>query len=430
VSAAAVRGCPCGRHRPGNGERGAILIQLALASVVLCGFCGLVIDYGVLWVARAQAQNAADAGALAGATALAFDSILDPAIAENAAVAAVAANHVWLQAPIVETPAGGGRPVTTIDTSCVVPGTPPPSGNAYNCVTVRVYRNGQLGSSKLPTFFAHLFNVLDQGVQAQAQGTAAPANSTACLWPLAIPDKWGGSPAWSATNMFLKYGAYPTLHTPGHNSYTAPTFGAPGTGFKMLEFTLGATPNLPTGLTLTRFDPAMFRPSPDLPNFSTTASQFVSVVVPRIDGGGFASNLTSCNGLPVYIGDTLALDNTGTIAQATTAASARKAQDPGATWNGSTLRIRNSCAASSPPCAMMSPRLVALPLFNVEQFEDTRRTGTPVIKIVNFVGFFINQVTGSTSIQGNLATFPGNIDTTKPQVQYLSAFLRAGVLFR
>src|SRR5262249_50731858 len=47
------------------GERGVVLIQVALASLVLFGICSLVVDYGVMWVARAQAQNAADAGALA-----------------------------------------------------------------------------------------------------------------------------------------------------------------------------------------------------------------------------------------------------------------------------------------------------------------------------------------------------------------------------
>ena len=54
-------------------ERGAILIQVALSMVVLTAFSAFVIDYGVMWVGRRQAQNAADAGALAGAIALAFD---------------------------------------------------------------------------------------------------------------------------------------------------------------------------------------------------------------------------------------------------------------------------------------------------------------------------------------------------------------------
>ena len=55
-------------------ERGAVLIHVAMAMLVLIGFLTFVVDHGVMWVARAQAQNAADAGALAGAVAMAFDA--------------------------------------------------------------------------------------------------------------------------------------------------------------------------------------------------------------------------------------------------------------------------------------------------------------------------------------------------------------------
>ena len=50
-----------------GGERGAIIVQAAIAMVVLVGFSAFVVDYGVLWLSREQAQDAADAGAMAGA---------------------------------------------------------------------------------------------------------------------------------------------------------------------------------------------------------------------------------------------------------------------------------------------------------------------------------------------------------------------------
>src|SRR5205814_10269125 len=59
----------------GTPERGAIFIQVAISIIALTAFTAFVVDYGVLWVARGQAQNAADAGALAGAIALAFDDV-------------------------------------------------------------------------------------------------------------------------------------------------------------------------------------------------------------------------------------------------------------------------------------------------------------------------------------------------------------------
>jgi Flp pilus assembly protein TadG len=52
---------------------------------VFMGMSMFVVDYGVMWLARVQAQNAADAGALAGATARAFDELTDPPAANGAA---------------------------------------------------------------------------------------------------------------------------------------------------------------------------------------------------------------------------------------------------------------------------------------------------------------------------------------------------------
>src|SRR5438093_13204437 len=56
-------------------ESGASLMLVAVSMVVFLGFSALAIDVGMLYGAKAQAQNAADSGALAGAGSL----ILAPA---------------------------------------------------------------------------------------------------------------------------------------------------------------------------------------------------------------------------------------------------------------------------------------------------------------------------------------------------------------
>ena len=56
-----------------NRERGAIIIQVAFALMALLAFTVFVIDYGVMWVGRRQAQNVADSAALAGAISLIRD---------------------------------------------------------------------------------------------------------------------------------------------------------------------------------------------------------------------------------------------------------------------------------------------------------------------------------------------------------------------
>src|SRR5215212_3384720 len=65
-----------GFRRPGGAD-GAVLVHVAVAIIGLLAFCALVVDYGTMWVSRRQAQNAADAAALAGAVSLAFDSSTD-----------------------------------------------------------------------------------------------------------------------------------------------------------------------------------------------------------------------------------------------------------------------------------------------------------------------------------------------------------------
>lgn len=55
---------------PLTGQRGAVLVLAGVAMVVLIGITALAIDIGHLVVVRNEVQNAADAGALAGAQAL------------------------------------------------------------------------------------------------------------------------------------------------------------------------------------------------------------------------------------------------------------------------------------------------------------------------------------------------------------------------
>jgi Putative Flp pilus-assembly TadE/G-like len=51
-------------------QRGSIAIMVAVSAVVLLGIAAFVIDFGFTWVTTNELQNAADAGALAGAGAL------------------------------------------------------------------------------------------------------------------------------------------------------------------------------------------------------------------------------------------------------------------------------------------------------------------------------------------------------------------------
>ncbi len=122
------------RHKS---EQGAILIYVAVAILVLVGVTMWVVDYGVLLLARNQAQNSADAGALGGAIAMAYDDYADrtdTGAAKLSAHALALANDVIAEDPIVD--------ITT--DVYFYPDDPPkfPATCADDsCIRVDVYRN-------------------------------------------------------------------------------------------------------------------------------------------------------------------------------------------------------------------------------------------------------------------------------------------------
>ena len=126
------------------GERGAVLLHVAVAMIVLIAFITFVVDYGVMWVGRRQAQNAADAGALAGAIALAFDNWsnrTDSGPAKTFAYQATQQNWIWGKAPAV-----------SITNDVTFPTVPADQCADTSCVRVNVYRNVPAGNP-LPVLF-------------------------------------------------------------------------------------------------------------------------------------------------------------------------------------------------------------------------------------------------------------------------------------
>src|SRR5512144_3009363 len=88
-------------------ERGMSFVWIGLGFMAFLSASTLAIDVGLFMTSRAQSQNAADAGALAGATALAFDSFTDrtasgPAV--SSALSTARANKVIGGLPSVAPP--------------------------------------------------------------------------------------------------------------------------------------------------------------------------------------------------------------------------------------------------------------------------------------------------------------------------------------
>ncbi len=81
-------------------ERGSILIWVALFMLVMVAFVALGVDGAKLMATRTQLQNAADAGALAGAGQVVYSTgLIDQARAVPAAQAAAASNRAFIRDP-------------------------------------------------------------------------------------------------------------------------------------------------------------------------------------------------------------------------------------------------------------------------------------------------------------------------------------------
>lgn len=165
-----------------NPESGVMLILVSIVSLVLIALSAFAVDLGAAWYARSEAQRTADAGALAGAVALATDDGTWPfpanGIVANSAnvIATHDNNRVWS--------ADGVAVAVEVQAAC-----PTWKSAPYDtkCVRVNVYRDA-VHNNPLPTFFAPLVGVNAQGIRATATAQVLPANASGCLRPWFIPD--------------------------------------------------------------------------------------------------------------------------------------------------------------------------------------------------------------------------------------------------
>jgi len=422
-------------------ERGAILVHAALAILVLIALCAFTIDMGAFWVGRRQAQNSADAAALAGALSLAFDDPDDIPRAQAAAAATGVTNFVVGAAPSI---------IAATDVQ-LIPCPPGAPGLPDTCIRADVYRSASR-SNALPTFFAQIVGVNAQDVRATATAQVETGNAVECMKPWALADKWDenwetGKPnpgAWTPNSVFDKYKKQgndyvpdPAVTTP--DVYTAPTATDPGTGFA--PFDSNGDPTTDYGLQMTlKIGSSENRLS---------AGWFLALDIANPDGsassGGndYRNNIKNCSGAVYKIGDTLNVDSEqgnmiGPTKQGVEGGGpggpGLVEQDPGASWNASTKSVQGSCAPGI--CAdglyhARSPRIVPIPLFDIDAFFAGSPGGKTSVTITNIMGFFIEGMggPGNKDVIGRLVAIPGltvgggNVDET-------ASFLRKVLLVR
>src|SRR6476620_2608260 len=158
-------------------ERGMSFAFVGIGMMTFMAATTLAIDVGMFMTARTQAQTSADAGALAGATALVYNSWSDRGPTGPAVQSSLSASQ--------QNAVMGG--VVSVQTSDVT--FPVDSFGQPNEVKVNVFRTANR-SNAVRTLLGSLLGVSTVDIAATATAQAAPAGGMTCVKPFIIPDKW------------------------------------------------------------------------------------------------------------------------------------------------------------------------------------------------------------------------------------------------
>ena len=434
-------------------ERGAVIIIVAISLLGLLAFGAFSVDHGIMITSRAQAQNAADAGAMAAALYLALDDGTDLAGARAAGIAAAQQNLVW-----------GAAPDVTVADVTFPPCPLGAPGPVDQCVRVAVFRN-QARLNPLPVFFASLAGVGDHGVRATATAQvlygSAPGDGD-CIKPFAIPDRWveqledevGAAPfdddgfnlptypydedftdVWDTDDT---YDAYYTQ--PGPNQglplpfVPLDTYDANLHGYRITPDPQAQVPENSNGLQLLM--KAANAPPGDGAEGRIAPIWYYPYVIDDGCGPGgncYRDRITGCANADFNPGDIVESEPGAMIGPTTQGVSMLVAQDPAANWV--TTTTLPPAGVSYPRgiveggLAMASPRLAVVPTFDADFFLSGHLTGRTELEVVRFVGIFFMPMAPDDTVVGHISPIdfnPGSDNLTDDT----SSFLRTVILVR
>ena len=348
------------------------LINVGLGFMAFVAATTLAIDVGSFMTARSQAQIAADAGALAGATALAVDDFNDRGVtgpAVQASVSTATTNKVMAGAPSV-LPADVTFPVG-------------PSG-ASNRVKVNVFRTGPR-SNALPTLMGSLFGVDTVDISATATAEASPANAMTCVKPFTIPDRWveRTNPPWTPDSTYDRYDKKGKL-LPNPDEYI-PTGQSGYNGYdpiadkgRLLTIRAGTGNNV-------------------------APSMYWSWAMPGGSGGEYyRDNIANCNTTVVPFGAEMTQEPGNMVGPTMQGIDDLIAKDPNAYWDTAKNKVHSSMSPS--------PRVFPIPLYDPEYFVDGKMNGrTATLRMANWLGFFVEGRNGN-DVYGRITPIHGVID--------------------
>ncbi|MBI4264016.1 MAG: hypothetical protein HY657_06560 [Acidobacteria bacterium] len=350
-------------------ERGMSLALVGLGFIAFFAATTLAVDVGMFMVARAQAQNAADAGALAGAVALALDSFDDRSAGGPAVQSAVT---TALQNPVV----GAAVSVGPADVTFPVG----PSGQSDR-VRVDVLR-ASARDNPVPTLIGSLFGVHTIDIGANATAEAAPANAMTCVRPFTIPDRWIEN---NGNTTFERY------DNRGRVLPNADVYLRPGDeGYEDVRY--DSQRDRGTRLVLRAGTGGNIAPT-----------MYYSWKMPEAIGGSYyEENIRACNQSVVTFGYVMQQEPGNMVGPTVQGINDLIAQDPDAYWDEAARVARSPLGRS--------PRIFPIPLYDPDEFDKGKQTGRNATLIVaNWIGFFVEEAVGN-EIYGRMTPILGTID--------------------
>jgi Flp pilus assembly protein TadG len=362
-------------QRLAQDESGMSYVFVGFGFMALLSASMLAIDVGMLMTARSQAQNSADAGALAGATALLYDDFNNrtptgPAV--TSALAGATANVV-MRSSVSATAADVDFPNN-------------PTTGANDRVRISVRRTAQRGNP-VQTLIAQYFGIASADIGATATAEAAPGNAMDCVKPFTIPDKW-------IERHTAPYDATDTFETGDEYIPAYKADGSPDPDYT------GYNSERDKGLEL------MIRAGN---GNNVSPSMYFSLAMTSDTGASdYRWNIANCNTTTYKWDDRLILEPGSMMGPTVQGINDLIDQDENATWNTTTNTVVNSAFGNH------SPRIFPIPLYDPNFYNVGKQNGRNAdLKTANWIGFFVTRVQ-SNNIYGRIVPLAGKYDQNGP----------------
>lgn len=346
-------------------EEGSIFIWSAVGLAVLIAFAAFATDIPYVYVARHQAQTAADGGALSGAYGLLTGTANTDATAIAVQTPIIGQALAPNQIDVFTCNSNGG----TID-EC--------SGDSANpdqvtCVTHRNVAHG----NPMPLFLSPILQLFGLGRATTTSSGWDAANVSATATARVLNTCGGcGFPPWSIADRWVdqngdgEFDPLVDLYDPVTTGYNYPA-------------DIGLQATLKVGNPQSAIEPGLFYPV-DLPPLNKGT--------PIPGGAQYRKNISSgCEGpgaIPVEVGDQLQVEPGNMVGPTKQGVQDLIDQDPGAFWDAGCNCVNSTLGTSSPrlkPFAFFDPRLP----------YESGRTYVTVAKVG---GFFIEALQGNNVI--------------------------------